>query len=1252
MSSVIAMASTLQPSHGPHSPFQVGGGSTDSFFDMPQPRCPGSGTDAPSKQNDANRDSKIFSTGLEEFNLPSFNVDFALDTSIFANSKERGRPVTQQSRPPTAPAAPTVNEPPPMPEIKLPKQYPTSRVKKSLLMERPRSWLGPGTKAAKEPADSLHEKSTTSKDDLSQQPSRLTSCRSLYGPESFAHFARRSRMSRTSRSSTTKETPDLATENKNTSNEGLTRVPSKLKTSKSSHRLQAITNNDEDEGKRPASYLKPASSPLSRATSYLSRMKSKQQTSFFGRDGPDSDHSCASSATSLHRTSDSIRTSASRSICSEGNTNTPITDESCNETTPKLRDPLWSNFKSLDAELKSFNSAKQTAPRVAQVQSILLPFLRGTRSHPSNKTISLEDVERRAVVLNKWWTSLLDMLHGPLPQPIPGMDRPILLEAATMLMMRPEWRQSTTSLLPLSQRSPLERVRSRSWTNASGQSTADSFAQMKLLAESAEHNVRTMFVANLIKQMAYVVEKMSLRHAPLSLVNFSGKTCAYAFFFAPGVADVLVRLWGLTPELIRRTGIELGLPRKDTGESDDISALFPPTLSLLGWSSPRAVWDSLKQIPNMSLLVARIPWTGPWVTRWKGRDTDLFFIFCKYFHVLSDQFTPTGLPLTEKARAPAFALVQAQLLSIVDSTIHRQTGLDQSLGAVPPLIDAVNGSEASALALPLPPTNLMKSMSENRLVILLKDFFSDDACELSGARHTYAETFATLVKGAARKTSLYNNTACFALCDFLEEVLMIYHEFETAATTYVDWPFWIDVCKKMSSSMNTMTEVRLLSFVFTVWDAIAKDSGRKATVCLEWLLTEESFNTFFNNWCPMVRAYYQRLVCWRMCRYTGQVTDEMDINIYLAAAARLKMNWAHHLYLKRDAEENGRTLPSTAPMSPAMGKKFMIIRQEANLLQKGLFMGFDTFARTASNQVVPGTNEISEVVGEVAAASAARPDNKKRWSLIGKVLSMTSGNSAQNVPDEQLPKSLSNLTETRRELVETAPLVSASHTKTTASETDSLGSSPVFDEQRYIFKFILGWQQNHGPARDRILTRPRLPAATQARISDKSRASQTPAAAAAVAAPAAVPPPQTPKPVLCQLGDGTGVASRTASVEEWLRNTPPNNACVFEGTVDGHDNTAKMQAGAVRDAQPVSTTDSQSPGTDGGEASNEQFTKPIKPSGIFAKNAVYSGRALAEWSQVVSECNIFTERRQDDGVERLCDVEVPFLGVDGFRKVG
>jgi hypothetical protein len=49
--------------------------------------------------------------------------------------------------------------------------------------------------------------------------------------------------------------------------------------------------------------------------------------------------------------------------------------------------------------------------------------------------------------------------------------------------------------------------------------------------------------------------------------------------------------------------------------------------------------------------------------------------------------------------------------------------------------------------------------------------------------------------------------------------------------------------------------------------------------------------------------------------------------------------------------------------------------------------------------------------------------------------------------------------------------------------------------------------------------------------------------------------------------------------------------------------------------------------------------------------AKYAGRALAEWGSVVGECNNFVERRAE-GVPGLRWVEVPTLGVEGFRRLG
>ena len=50
--------------------------------------------------------------------------------------------------------------------------------------------------------------------------------------------------------------------------------------------------------------------------------------------------------------------------------------------------------------------------------------------------------------------------------------------------------------------------------------------------------------------------------------------------------------------------------------------------------------------------------------------------------------------------------------------------------------------------------------------------------------------------------------------------------------------------------------------------------------------------------------------------------------------------------------------------------------------------------------------------------------------------------------------------------------------------------------------------------------------------------------------------------------------------------------------------------------------------------------------------AKYAGRALAEWALIVGECNNFVERRRKEGVPNLKMIEVPVLGVEGFRRFG
>ncbi|KAK4177427.1 hypothetical protein QBC36DRAFT_131381 [Triangularia setosa] len=1044
----------------------------------------------------------------------------------------------------------------------------------------------------------------------------------------------------------------------------------------------------------------------------------------------------APSRSSSHRTSSlesdldtetTVATSTSSEIASQGTADTNITMPH-----PTSRDPLWGTFRTLDGEFARFAAKPTTSTRMDIVRGVLMPFLRSTSHHPSNSSrsvLSSEDFDRRATILNKWWNGLLSMLDAghsrllaggyglapgiaalgvqfPVLQPVAGVDRPTLLEAATMIMMRPEWRTCTSQFQPLAERSPEEKVRARSNTSSTIGSDVDS-----LLTESAEHNVRTMFVNNLTTQMALVVEKMSLRHAPLSLVNWCGKACAYAFFFVPGIADVLVRLWGLNADILRRVADEFGLPRRSKGESEDIVALYPEHLHKLGWSSVKTLGDKLRLAAKLPLMPAKIPWHGPWVSRWRGGETDLFFIFCKYFHVLSEQFVFEGLPLVEKARSPAFVLVHAQVLSILDSTIHRQASIDAMLG--PPISDSVHGADATLTGIPVP-SNVLKGMDENRLIVLLKDVLSENSVGVNHEiKHTFAEAFAAISKAAAKRTPRFDQASCFMLCDFLEEMLVMLDAFQntvngspagspaeeighprylefgstTPFVSYIDWPFWLEVGKMMAESNNTMSEIRVLSFLYSVWDAITSDPARKEALCMEWLLTEEFFSKFFNHWCPMVRAYYMRLLCWRICRDSGSAS-EVNSKIFLTVSQRLKTLWAHYLWLKADADMRGKVQPSTAPAHPTPGKRFLIIRTEVQPPQPSMKLGFDSFSSS-----FPGSDQLVDYAGTFGinrgdTVGGTKDDGdvssfKKRLSILGKVLPFNSQNGRAADPkrtwDEELEQA-------RRETAAARmgprqgprpPPKRPGHSATLSTDSISTtGSSPIYEATTYVFRFALTWQTGPGgqpmplgPTRDRILTRPRLPAPAQARVSARSAALsdvgnfQTGNLVYRSDSPPPIAPGLPPdtrrvsgalqtglisearnaRP-LSIVEDGprksmesskrryslsinvTAVASDSED-ERCTRPSPPRHMS-FDGYDCERNRSFDVARGMVRPPAPA--------------------IRAEKPTGVFASGAVYTGRALAEWAIVINECNSFVDRRRDEGVLGLAEVEIPILGVDGL----
>ncbi|KAF2859874.1 DUF1765-domain-containing protein, partial [Piedraia hortae CBS 480.64] len=605
----------------------------------------------------------------------------------------------------------------------------------------------------------------------------------------------------------------------------------------------------------------------------------------------------------------------------------------------KKKDELWNVFRTLDGDYAKFAS-KSVALKTNVVRTNLLPFLRTYANHASNFTLRAEDLDRRAMILNRWWTGLIEMLHGRNNQSISGTDRPAILDGISGIMDRPEWRLPPSPLSPHCWRTA---------TASSSSAASTSSGASDSVTESVQQHVRAIFIQKLCAQMAFIVDKMSQRHASASLVSFCGKACAYAFLFVPGMAEVLVRLWDLPPEPLRRVLAQNGVGRFDDvgAVAADVAAGFPPALQGLEFASLASYLRKLRTPPLLPPGTANVQWWGRWRERWTGRESDLFYVFVRHFHLLVSDYLAPDANAVERVCAPGVLLVHAQILANLDATIHRASGRPMHDQTSSSAVEGVLANPDAVVApLPLPQTNAIRLMAENRLIMLIRDFLSEGTSERLEARIWFASAFAGLLEAAAKGTTVYDQSACQTLLDFLEEALLILVRFELRPDMprVIDSAFWLVVFRRMIESHNTMTEIRLYSFLYTVWPTYVSSADRKRDMCLGFLLDEEVFDSRFNHWCPMVRAYFMRLLCWRLGRPELNCGPD-EVMILNVLQERLNEQWGHYLWLRHQAELNHLLPPTTAPCNPAPSRRLLIVRTDCQPTMGRTLLSLDSLAR-------------------------------------------------------------------------------------------------------------------------------------------------------------------------------------------------------------------------------------------------------------------------------------------------------------------
>ena len=237
----------------------------------------------------------------------------------------------------------------------------------------------------------------------------------------------------------------------------------------------------------------------------------------------------------------------------------------------------------------------------------------------------------------------------------------------------------------------------------------------------------------------------------------------------------------------------------------------------------------------------------------------------------------------------------------------------------------------------------------------------------------YAVLFERTLKAAVRRTSVWEGQACFALCDVIERLVPVIDD-SLAKTqdslTSLDWPFWTDVVKKLVlQSENSVTQVRAFGFLFNIWERCPSGD--------DWLLEQETWETFFCHWSTLVRCYFMNLVCWRVCMsaQSGAAVDPYvppailsDVrSSILVLKKRLEVAQRQNTMLIRYSQTNGLPIPILKASNPLPNRRLVVIAASPSTHEYGIT--FDSIVPASPSTPTAIETEIIEAPKPVSRGS-------------------------------------------------------------------------------------------------------------------------------------------------------------------------------------------------------------------------------------------------------------------------------------------
>jgi hypothetical protein len=202
-------------------------------------------------------------------------------------------------------------------------------------------------------------------------------------------------------------------------------------------------------------------------------------------------------------------------------------------------------------------------------------------------------------------------------------------------------------------------------------------------------------------------------------------------------------------------------------------------------------------------------------------------------------------------------------------------------------------------------------------------------------------------------------------------------------------------------------------------------------------------------------------------------------SIYEKLADRLEQIWAYYLTFQSQAEKELRAPLSSAPCSPAPGRRIIIIRSDNLPSPPTLFVTFDRVVTpSSSGQHAPYRNHGTLKLDTTESPPEPAPTPKKRWSILRTMFSLpTNPKPGEVTPPESTCDELES--HTTDEGLNGAGAKRSSDDRSHQQAANGISRSRT-PHQQFCFRFSLEWlDRPQWPSKNKRLFSPSLPVAAQ-----------------------------------------------------------------------------------------------------------------------------------------------------------------------------